>query len=133
VSSANVHQVPAAVSKDAVGTIVAVTATTQLYREHFRAEVAITVTNSQALLGRTTPLFKAEVATKLLAAASKVVEATIRTCLEISRAGAATMLSFPSPIRVVMDITAVTGTMDEVATTKARLQIHQCRRLKQLL
>jgi hypothetical protein len=124
------------VSKAVVVTIGVGTATTQLFQELSRAVGATTAMSNTAQLWQKPLLFKAVVVTKLRTKASRAVEATIRTCLENSRAGAATTPNFPAPIKAVTDITAAMGTMAvmatmaEVDTTKVRLQSHRYRRHK---
>jgi hypothetical protein len=124
------------VSKAVVVTIVVGTATTQLFQELSRVVGATIAMSSTARLWQKLLHFKVVVVTKLRTRASRAVEATIRTCLENSRAGAATMPNCLAPIKAVTDTTAAMGTtvvmdtMAEVDTTKARLQIHRYRRHK---
>jgi hypothetical protein len=118
------------VSKAVVATTVVGMATTQLFRAFSRAVGVIIAMSSTAQLCQKLLHFKAVVVTKLRTKASRAVEATIRTCLENFRAGAATMLNYPAPIKAATDITAVMGTTVEVDTMRVRLQIHRYRRHK---
>ena len=113
-----------------------VVVTTPLFQEPSRAAEATIAMSSTTRLWQKPLPFKAVVVTKLQIRASRAVEATIRTCLENSRAGAATTPNCPAPIKAVMDITAamgimaVMGTTVEVDTTRVGLQIHRYRRHK---